>query len=148
MISKEASKGLPKVKSEPVKWATKAGTFQTNQKSKIRLKLPAFHEHKEVHWQAYVEPTATDQGRYDMIIGRDLMLDIGLDLIFSEEKMVWDRAEVKMQHLQFLTNENWVDELEQEIMYIHDPITTEAERIQIFLTTNTLRQTYQRWWRK
>jgi hypothetical protein len=34
-----------------------------------------------------------------------------------------------MQHPEML-RDNWVDALEQEILYAHDPDTTDAERIQ------------------
>ena len=96
----------------------------------MKLKLPAFHENKVINWSAYVEPSSNDLGKYDLIIGRDLMHEIGLDILFSEEKMVWDNALVSMQHPSFLDEERWVDLLENELMQAHDPITTDAERIQ------------------
>ncbi len=58
------------------------------------------------------------------------MHEIGLDILFSEEKMVWDNASVSMQHSSFLDEDRWVDLLENELMQSHDPITTDAERIQ------------------
>ncbi len=94
------------------------------------MKLLAFHEHKVINWDAYVEPTTNDLGKYDMIIGKDLMHELGFDILFSEEKMVWDNASVMMQHPSILSDKKWVDNMEQELMQAHDPITTEAERIQ------------------
>ncbi len=81
----------------------------------MKLKLPAFHENKVINWSAYVEPSSNDLGKYDLIIGRDLMHEIGLDILFSEEKMVWDNALVSMQHPSFLDEERWVDLLEMNL---------------------------------
>jgi glutamyl/glutaminyl-tRNA synthetase len=37
-----------------------------------------------------------------MIIGRDLMHEIGMDIIFSKTEMVWDNASVPMQSVEKL----------------------------------------------
>ena len=58
------------------------------------------------------------------------MLEAGIDIKFSEEKVVWESAEISMQHPGFLDEPKWVDLLEKELMYLHDPLTTEADRIQ------------------
>ncbi len=130
LISHKVSNGLKMTESDPIKWVTKAGTFTSDSRCQLELKLPAFHENKVIHWEAFVEPTSNDLGKYDLIIGRDLMHEIGLDILFSKEKMVWDNASVSMQHSSFLDEDRWVDLLENELMQSHDPITTDAERIQ------------------
>ena len=70
------------------------------------MKLPAFHENKVINWDAYVEPTTNDLGKYDLIIGKDLMHELGFDILFSEEKMVWDNTSVMMQHPSILSDKN------------------------------------------
>ena len=35
-----------------------------------------------------------------------------------------------MKHPSFLNKPQWVDLLEKELMFIHDPLTTKADRIQ------------------
>ena len=64
-----------------------------------------------------------------MIIGRDLMHSLGINLLFDTAQISWDNAIIHMQPPDKLTGE-WVDALEQEILYAHDPDTTDAERIQ------------------
>jgi hypothetical protein len=64
-----------------------------------------------------------------MIVGTDLLHDIGLDLIFSKAEMIWDNASVPMQSIDMLSVD-WIEQLEQEIMFAYDPVTTDAERIQ------------------
>jgi hypothetical protein len=64
-----------------------------------------------------------------MIIGRDLLHEIGMDILFSKAEMIWDNASVPMQSVDKLSVD-WVDQFEQELLFAHDPITTDAERIQ------------------
>ena len=64
-----------------------------------------------------------------MIIGRDLLHELGIDILFSKAEMVWDNATVPMQSINKLTG-NWAEEIEHEVMFAPDPLTTDAERIQ------------------
>jgi hypothetical protein len=64
-----------------------------------------------------------------MIIGRDIMHSLGINLLFDTAEISGDNARIHMQHPEMLKG-NWVDALEQEILYAHDPDTTDAERIQ------------------
>jgi hypothetical protein len=64
-----------------------------------------------------------------MIIGRDIMHSLGINLLFDTAEISWENAKIHMQHPERL-RDNWVDALEQEILYAHDPDTTDAERIQ------------------
>jgi hypothetical protein len=66
-----------------------------------------------------------------MIIGRDI-LHSSINLLFDTAEISWDNAKIKMQHPEILKG-NWVDALEQEILYAHDPDTTNAERIQCII---------------
>jgi hypothetical protein len=63
-----------------------------------------------------------------MIIGRDIMHSLGINLLFDTAEISWDNAKIHMKHPEMLKG-NWVDALEQEILYAHDPDTRDAERI-------------------
>ena len=67
-----------------------------------------------------------------MIIGRDLLEELGMNFLFSEKLMEWDNATTPMLDPDMFC-EQFIDELEHEILYMHDPETTEAERIQSIL---------------
>jgi hypothetical protein len=54
---------------------------------------------------------------------------LGINLLFDTAEISWDSAKIHMQHPERL-KDNCVDALEQEILYAHDPDTTDAERIQ------------------
>ena len=89
---------LKKRKTEPVTWHTKSGSFSTNEICPIRFMLPAFHTDKVVEWNAYVDAQySSTKPKYDLIIGRDLMEEIELDLRFSDMTMTWHGATIPMK---------------------------------------------------
>ena len=132
IINQSVIGDLETSKTKPSKWATKTGSFSTNKKCKINFMLPAFHKHRDVTWAAHVDDSTETNSRYDMIIGRDLMHVLGLDTSFKEASMTWDNAEVSMQEPDWLDKDH-VDSFEQELFMMHDPDTTDAERIQSIL---------------
>ena len=96
------SKFLKKLKKSKVRnttWATKAGTFSTTQKYKCSFTMPEFHEGRNIEWNVYVDETEGNLGNYDMIIGRDMLETLGIDLLFSQHLMQWDNATVPMRHI-------------------------------------------------
>ena len=116
----------------PSKWCTKAGNFKTTKTCKLHFTLLAFHEHRNISWTAYVDETDKLSSRYDMIIGRDLLDELGMNFLFSTNLMEWDNASTSMLDPDLFDQED-LDELANEMLYMHDPDTTEAERIQEIL---------------
>ena len=129
IINKQAVKKLRKKKSKTVNWTTKAGNLQTNEKCKIVFSLPEFHPGREIEWDAYVDPTSSLNSRYDMIIGRDLLMELGIDILFSEGMIKWDNATAPMRSISSIEEEN-IDALEEEILFAQEPDTIGADRIQ------------------
>jgi hypothetical protein len=84
---------LKKKSALNTKWSTKAGTFTLKAKCKCMFSFP---ENRDIIWDVYVDTTSSEDSRYNMIVGRDLMYSIGLDLRFSDSTMVWDNATVPM----------------------------------------------------
>jgi hypothetical protein len=108
---------------------TKAGSFKTKRNCEIEFTLPAFHENRNITCNAYVDESHHESSNYDIIIGRDLLHSLGIKLLFDTAEIVWDNAKVSMQTPN-RTSGNWVDTLEKELLFAHDPTTTDAERIQ------------------
>ena len=77
----------------------------------------------------HVDESNSEMSDYDIIIGRDLMHEIGLEMSFQTGRMTWDNAWINMQDPD-LFKEGSVEEFEKELFMMHDPDTTEAERIQ------------------
>ena len=129
LINKRFVKDLNPTKTKKQKWITKSGLFKTNRKCDISFTLPAFHKNREVQVKAYVDESSSQSCQYDMIVGRDLLISLGIDLKFSTGEMEWDNATVDMPTTSELDS-NWAKQMETEILYMHDPVTTDAERIQ------------------
>ena len=129
LINKKFVRTFPTTKTNKVKWRTKTGVFKTTRKCDITFTLPAFHENRQIQVKAYVDESHAHNNSYDLIIGRDLLLSLGIDLKFSTGEMEWDNATVDMPQTEELSK-NWSWNLEKEILLMHDPETTEAERIQ------------------
>ena len=129
LVNKKFLRNWEKKPVKDIKWSMKAGSFTTKTKCKLEFSLPAFHENKIISCTAYVDESHEAAGSYDMIIGRDLMHSLGINLLFDSAQITWDHASVSMQPSQRL-KEDWVEELKQEILFAHNPETTDAERIQ------------------
>ena len=123
LIHHSLVKKLKTRKEKPSNWSTKTGSFQTTKTCKIKFILPAFHEKRDISWRAYVDETDKLSSRYDMIIGRDLLEELGINFLFSEKLMEWDNATTSMLDPDVFCKE-FIDELEHEIFYMHDPVTT------------------------
>ena len=129
LINRRFVKHWIKTEDKSIKWATKAGSFSTKRKCNIEFTLPAFHENRNITCAAYVDESHHESCSYDMIIGRDLMHSLGINLLFNTAQISWDNAIIHMQSPETL-KKDWIDALEQEILFAHDPDTTDAERIQ------------------
>ena len=129
LVNKKMVRNWVKTKSKTTKWNTKAGSFKTKQRCAIEFALPAFHENRTISCKAYVDETNPEICSYDMIIGRDLMHELGINLLFDTAEIFWDNATVKMVAPSSLS-EDWVENLEKEVLFAHDPDTTDAKRIQ------------------
>src|SRR5688572_2187743 len=116
----------------PSNWSTKAGNFRTTKTAKLSFTLPAFHEGRNISWTAFVDETDKLSSRYDMIIGRDLLEELGMNFLFSTNLMKWDNASTPMLDPDLFDQDNF-DELANETLYMHDPDTAEVERIQAIL---------------
>ena len=67
-------------------WETQAGKFTTSKNLNVDFFLPDFSATKIVMWKCHVNDSTN--GRYDMILGRDLITTLGLDLKFSEKVII------------------------------------------------------------
>ena len=80
IISKEASKDLKiRSKTENQKWKTAAGQLTTSPKTKnSQFNLFELHTYKNITYSVHVVDIGISW--YDMIIGRDLIIELGIDI--------------------------------------------------------------------
>lgn len=113
-------------------WNTKGGVFKTKRTVNALFSLPEFFKHREIKWTMCVDET-NNLSNYDMIIGRDLMVELGIDIKFSTGEMTWDNSSIPLRDVNCLSDEN-IDQLEKEIFFMEDPDTIDADRIQEIIT--------------
>ena len=82
----------------PTTFSTPHSKFQTNLISEMQFNMPEFSESKQVQWKFHVLPEKTSLP-YDMIIGRDLMRKLKMDVLYSNEAIVWDGLRLPMQEV-------------------------------------------------
>jgi hypothetical protein len=70
-------------------------------------------EHKKIACNAYVDVSHHESCNCDMIIGRDIMHSLGINLLFDTAEISWDNARIHMQPPEMLRS-IWVDTLEHE----------------------------------
>ena len=80
----------------PVTNQTLAGNFTANEEVKLyNILLPEFHKIRRI--QTLTAKIFDNGCRYDMILGRNLMNDLGNVLDFNNKSMVWDGSTVTMR---------------------------------------------------
>ena len=96
-----SSKYVQKLKKRDVskasEWTTLAGTFKTKGTVQTNFYFPEFHDGKLIEWKMHV---SENMGAYDMIIGRDLLEDLGIDLKFSTSMVEWDGVEIPFKDIE------------------------------------------------
>ena len=56
--------------------------------------MPEFHQHKHIKWKAYA---TTQPMLYDIILGQDLMQELGLIIDYKTNTLNWDDATIAMK---------------------------------------------------
>ena len=94
LLSHKFAKKLRVRQSKSTSWKTAAGTFSTTGKAKVNFRLPELHRTRSIEWNVNV--TEQDMN-YDMIVGRDLLTELGVIIDFDRNVTKWDDAEVPMK---------------------------------------------------
>ena len=119
ILGKHTTK-LRNKKDKRTTWITKAGTFTTSEKCRVQVQLPEFDDNKVIEYKVHVDssPKAITS-QYDMIMGCDLMAELGLQLDFKERVMTWDSSTAPMKsHSMITSNPEFTEYLENlELSY-------------------------------
>ena len=87
-LRKEDGKGRHTV------WTTPAGDMKTSSRCRGRFVLPEFHRDRIIEWKLHV---TQDLGAYDMILGRDVLSDLGIKFDFADNTLEWDNVVIPMK---------------------------------------------------
>jgi hypothetical protein len=131
-----AKENKHKWKPQEREFTTAGGVMSTEYESKIRFNLSEFSESKIIEWNFSLVNKSEDIG-YDMIIGRDLMKELGLIIDFSKMAVVWEGISIPMRDYHKLGKLNKM-ELNAVIQRSHEPIATQeaTERMVKILDSN------------
>ena len=107
------------------KYSTGSGTLKTKYESTEQLMLPEFSDKKNITWHFSLFE-GNDVG-YDMVIGRDLMLELGMEISFIKKTVSWEDIEIPMRDFNRLRKWN-VSKMEMKaiIQESSEPIVTQA----------------------
>ena len=87
-----------KMRSNKVEYNTAAGMYCTTHDVKVPFCIPEFSSSKIINHRFHVNNNKGESGIcYDMIIGRDLMVQLGLAAGFKRQFLQWGDATVHMK---------------------------------------------------
>ena len=123
LVTAQYAKKLRKAKSNNVVWTTPAGELTTSGKCKAQFTLPELHDNRLIEYDLHITP---NMGAYDMILGRDILSDLKINLQFSDNTVVWDQSSIPMKD---------PHSVEQEVYHIDDPasVNEATERLKSIL---------------
>ena len=99
MISNKYAKTL-RIERDPngtTEWTTPGGTFATSQKAKCQFILPELNEKSSFEWNCYLLPRMGSN--YEMILGRDFLEFAGIDILFSNQTIVWGEMSIPFKSI-------------------------------------------------
>ena len=100
---------LKDLKGKRTVWTTPNGNLSTTTKCQATFMLPEFHHDRVIEWDLHV---SQNLGAYDMIIGRDILSDLGFKFDFSSNTVEWDGVSIPLKPN---------DATEQEAYHVPDP---------------------------
>jgi hypothetical protein len=107
IIPKDAIRGLtgPIFKATPTKCHTMGGQFVTKLQQEIKFKLPEFRMSKIVQWVCHKDAnTLRTNSEYDMIIGTDLLSELGFEINFNTQRIVGEGVKIPMKEKHIICN--------------------------------------------
>jgi predicted aspartyl protease len=125
ILTLQAAKGLPlSSKTEPKQWSTAAGVLNTNAKTKrLEFSLAELHANRKIEKSFHV--VDMDLKNYDMIIGRDLITSIQLDIKGSDLSIQWDDAAIPWRNIDSTVDDIYL----AEDRHSYAPIEQEMQRM-------------------
>ena len=97
--------------------------MSTTRQCQATFTIPELHDNRLIAWDVHV---TQDLGAYDMIIGRDLLQFLGIDVLFSSLTVEWDGASMPFKEQDVTVLDSY---------HIHDPqaIEDRATRVKEIL---------------
>ena len=81
-----------------------AGTFNTCRVASVNLILPELNSTAEIKINCHV---SKQKSNYDLIVGRDVLRELGIILDFANDKTIWEELEIPMKPLDCTKREHF-----------------------------------------
>jgi len=94
-VKRDKIKKLRVKKEKPQNWNTAAGQVSTNERCRVLFSLPELNDTRTIDWTMHVGTLENIQ--YDMIIGSDLMSELGINIKYSNLSIEWDDVDIPMR---------------------------------------------------
>jgi hypothetical protein len=78
-------------------WSTMGGKFTTNKTVFVTFSLLEFNLKKQISWEFHVDDRSESSSTYDMIMGRDLLGELGIIMNFNDHTVTWDTDTIPMK---------------------------------------------------
>jgi len=112
-------------KKDQMKWNTMGGTFLTKRKATLDFKFPELNN-KTVTWTCHVDDThKPHEASYDMIIGMDLMVDIGIFVNTATRTVDWGDHSTPLKPRGCLADSEYMEAIYQ--LTQEPPVLQQAE---------------------
>ena len=89
-----------------IEWSKDAGVLATNTKIETSFSFPELHYNKLINQSLHVVDFNID--RYDMIIGRYLIISLGIDIHGADMTIHWDDTAIPRRNIDSTTNNVFV----------------------------------------
>ena len=105
------------------KYSTGSGTLTTTHEAEVQFTLSEFSTSKII--TSKFSTIEDDVVGYDMVIGRDLMTTLNMDLLFSKKLVSWEGMEIPMRDFKSLSKHNYSrHELKAMVQTMQEPKAT------------------------
>ena len=88
-VSSKVVQDLDTERSKFTSFQTIAGTFNTNHACETKFKVPELNQSAEMCKKLHVTQM---NGRYDTILGQDILRELGLAIDFHAETVYWNKS--------------------------------------------------------
>ena len=96
--------GQQLTREKDTSWRTAAGDFHTDGIIKAEFAIPELTPTSKVSYDLHV---ASNLGAYDIILGKDILQELGIVLDFNMQIVIWNHACISMKPADCKTNDSW-----------------------------------------
>ena len=116
---------------DSIKYLTYGSSFKSSMTASVGFKMVEFESQKDntIEYEFQVDETSDPKKQlYDVIIGNDLLYNMGVNILFKEKQIQWNDDKIPLKEMGSVHNSNFCDMLHS--MYVDSPLLQEAEERQ------------------